>query len=94
MSAITQNRKGTITLTDGFIKQSVIGYVKSFTSTKLIDVEIKQNEINRFVFTLFLKDSHKENFTSELDALCTYVSKMVRTNLQIYGSIIIAQITN
>ncbi|MDR1234497.1 MAG: hypothetical protein LBJ97_00225 [Mycoplasmataceae bacterium] len=94
MGAITQNKIGTIQLTDDIIRQSILNYVKSSKLNEPVSIDIKQNDTNRFIFTIVFKNGKNKNFINDLDSLCSYVLKMIETNLQIFGSIVIGQISN
>jgi hypothetical protein len=94
MGAITQNKIGAIQLTDDIIRQSILNYVKSSKLNEPVSIDIKQNDTNRFIFTIIFKNGKNKNFINDLDYLCSYVLKMIETNLQIFGSIVIGQISN
>ncbi|MDR3330350.1 MAG: hypothetical protein LBS76_03655 [Mycoplasmataceae bacterium] len=96
MSAVTQNKIGTITLTDELIRQSVMGFASENKHYKLIDLSIQQNETNRFSFYLTYASKNKKTNTivSDLDELVNNINKMIESNLQIFGSIILAKIGN
>jgi hypothetical protein len=92
MSAIVQNKYGTITLTDELIKQAVTSFANTNKKYKLVDLSIQQNETNRFSFSLTYISKIKTTLVTDVDSLVNYVSEMIESNLQIFGSFILAKI--
>jgi hypothetical protein len=94
MGAITQNKIGTITLTDELIKQAVTSFANTNKNYKLTDLSIQQNETNRFSFSLVYKSKIKSTLVTDIDSIVNYISKMIESNLQIFGSVILVKTGN
>ncbi|MDR0674868.1 MAG: hypothetical protein LBF36_01210 [Mycoplasmataceae bacterium] len=94
MQVVTQNRIGSITLTEGIIRFSVLNYARFNTSYKLIDLEIHQNEINRFFFVLTFATNKYTKMIDDINAIISYIQKQIEKNLQLFGSTLIVKISN
>jgi hypothetical protein len=93
MKAITQNKIGTITLEESVIRDSISNYVNFNKSYKLIDLHVRQNEVNRFIFILTFSTASYKTIVTDLDALTSHIQKQIEKNLQLFGSTIIAKIS-
>ncbi|MDR3257419.1 MAG: hypothetical protein LBT17_01335 [Mycoplasmataceae bacterium] len=94
MGAFTQNKIGTITLTDELIKEAVTSFANNNKNYKLTNLTIQQNETNRFSFSLFYTSKIKTTLVADIDSLVGYVSRMIESNLQIFGSVILVKTGN
>jgi PHP family Zn ribbon phosphoesterase len=94
MKAITQNKIGTITITESAIRSSITNYAQFNSNYKLSNLEINEIENNRFVFTLILSTTKYKKMIDDIDALVSYIQKQVEKNLQLFGSTIIVKISN
>jgi hypothetical protein len=93
MQAITQNKIGTITLTESIIRSSVTSYAQYNSNFKLVSLEINQNDINRFVFVLTFHAKKYTKIISDVDALTSYIQKQIEKNLQLFGATVIVKIS-
>ncbi|MDR2369316.1 MAG: hypothetical protein LBD63_01685 [Mycoplasmataceae bacterium] len=93
MQIITQNKIGSITITEDIIRNSVSSYASFNPNYKLVHLQINKNEAERFVFMLYFTTTKYTKIVDEVDALITFVQKQIRNNLQLFGFIIIAQIS-
>jgi hypothetical protein len=94
MKAVTQNKIGNITLDESVIRSSIVNYAQINPNYKLIDLQIKQNEINRFIFVLTFTSTKLKKIVEDLDALIPHIQKQIEKNLQLFGSTVIVKISN
>jgi hypothetical protein len=94
MQVVTQNKIGTITLTESVIRQSIIGYVQSNPNYKIVNFTINENENNRYIFVINLTTSKFDKMVEDIDTLVSYIQKQIEKNLQLFGSTIIVKINN